>query len=117
MSSRLQLALATLVMLAGIVCLGLLHRWLPPGFHKTIANHQAWWLLLGVIAFTIVRRWAQAITDPSPREVQSAVRHAIWSLIVLDACVALLVSPPGWSLLVLCLLIPTIFLGQWIAST
>jgi hypothetical protein len=35
----------------------------------------------------------------------------------LDAAVALLVSPLAWSLVILAYIVPTVVLGQWIAST
>ncbi len=79
--------------------------------------NSTWFLLLGLLAFVIVRRCAVAVADPSPRRVQSAVRNCLWSLIVLDAAVALLVSPSAWSLVILAYLVPTVVLGQWIAST
>ena len=81
------------------------------------ADENMWFLLLGLLAFVIVRRCAVAIVDPSPQRVQAAVRNCIWSLIVLDAAVALLVSPVGWSFVILSYLVPTVVLGQWIAST
>jgi hypothetical protein len=70
-----------------------------------------------LLAFVIVRRCAVAVAEPSPQRVQAAVRNCIWSLIFLDAAVALLVSPPVWPLVILAYLVPTIVLGFWIAST
>lgn len=116
-SSRLRLAAATLIMLSGIAMLGLIHRYLPPGAPRTLAHEGPWLLLLGLIGLTIARRCAVAIAQPAPRPVQLAVKNAIWSLIVLNAAVALLVSTPLWSLVVLSLILPTIILGRWIAST
>jgi 4-hydroxybenzoate polyprenyltransferase len=116
-SRRGRLAVATAVMLAGIALLGLIHRHLPLDAPRTLARESTWLLLLGLIAFTIARRCVMAVARPSPTTVQRAVTNAVWSLIVLDAAVVLLVSPPGWSLVVLSLLIPTVVLGQWIAST
>ena len=46
-----------------------------------------------------------------------AVKNAIWSLIMLDAAVVLLVSGPVAALCIVALLIPTMFLGRWIAAT
>ncbi len=117
MSSRGQLAAATIVMAGGIGLLGLVYRWLPVGVSKTLPQEPVWFMLLGLLAFTIVRRCAVAVADPSPVHVQLAVTSAIWSLIVLDAALVLLVCHPGWALAIVLLLIPTLFLGRWIEST
>ncbi len=116
-SSRMQLAAGTVVMSAGIALLGLIYQALPAGMPKTLQRETTWFLLLGLLAFTIIRRCGMAVADPTPRRVQLAVKNALWSLIVLDAAVALLVGPPAWSLVIVALLIPTIVLGQWIEST
>jgi 4-hydroxybenzoate polyprenyltransferase len=117
MSQRWSLGAATLVMIAGVALLGAIYARLPPGFSPTLAGQNTWFLLLGLLAFVIVRRCAVAVADPSPRRVQSAVKNCLWSLIVLDAAVALLVSPLAWSLVILAYIVPTVVLGQWIAST
>jgi len=116
-SRRGSLLGATLVLLSGIFLLALLYAQWPPTFPRTIASPAMWYLLLGMLAFVIARRCGLAILDPSPHRVQTAVRHCIWSLIVLDASVALLVSSTAWSLVVLAYLIPTIALGRTIPST
>lgn len=116
-SSRWQLAEATFVKSVGIAVLALVYRWLPEGVTPTLSNEKAWFLLLGLIAFTIIRRSSMAVSNPVPQQVQWAVKHSIWSLIVLDASIALLVSAPGWSLIILLLLVPTVVLGRQIQST
>jgi 4-hydroxybenzoate polyprenyltransferase len=116
-SRRISLTLATIVITSGLALLALLHRTLPHGFTIWLAEEDYWLLLIGLLALVIVRRCASAVLDPSPQRVQSAVRNAIWSVIVLDAAVGLLVSPPQWSLLILALLLPTVVLGGWIKAT
>ncbi len=116
-SSRWQLAAATVVMASGIAVLGLIYYALSAEMPKTLANESTWFLLLGLFGFTIVRRCALAVVEPSPQRVQLAVRNAIWSLILLDAAVALLVGPLGWSVAIVALLIPTMVLGRWINAT
>ena len=114
-SRRSTLALATTVMAAGLGLLGWLYRVLPP--HVATMDEKYWFLLVGLLAFTIVRRCSSAVADPTPHRVQLAVKNAIWSLIVLDAAVVLLVCPAAWALVVLALVIPTILLGTWIEAT
>jgi 4-hydroxybenzoate polyprenyltransferase len=117
-SRRGQLALATLVMVGGIVLLGTLHRQL---LDARVAlplrmNEMMWFVLLGLLTVTILRRCGTAIMDPDPWSVQAAVRHAIWTLIFLDAAVVLLVRDL-YALAILALLIPTMLLGRWYAAT
>ncbi len=116
-SRRMHLAAATLVLASGIAVLGLVYSALPAGAPKALAHESTWFLLLGLLALTILRRCAMAVSEPTPRRVQLAVKNAIWSLIVLDAAVALLVSSPAWSLVIVTLLLPTMLLGQWVEST
>ncbi len=116
-SSRRQLALATGLMLVGI---GLL---IPlPGLVDDVAKILAeqpirWPILIVLIAALIGRRCGRAILDPTPRNVQAAVRHAIFSLVVLDAAVVFLVGGLAPATILLLLLVPTMFLGKWIYST
>lgn len=57
-----------------------------------------------------------AIAGPHSREVQHAVRRAIFCLVVLDAALATtIIGPTG--LWILLLLGPALFLGRWVYST
>lgn len=116
-SNRWQLAAATAVIAGGIVLLGTVHQALPANRVANLPNETTWWLLLGLLGFVIVRRCLTAVLTPSPHRVQLAVTNAIWSLIVLDAAVVLLVCHVGWSLAIITLLVPTMLLGRWIKST
>jgi hypothetical protein len=116
-SSRRQLALATGLMLLGI---GLL---IPlPGMIDnvvTILRDEPirWPILIVLIAALVGRRCVRAAFDPTPGNVQAAVRHCIFSLVVLDAAVVFVVG--GWfpAVMILLLLVPTMFLGKWVYST
>ena len=110
------MAAATVVMAGGMALLGLVYRTLPqaPQLH---VQESTWFLLLGLLAFTIIRRCSAAVSDPRPPRVQVAVKNAIWSLIMLDAAVSLLVAPPVWSLVIVALLVPTMVLGYRIPAT
>lgn len=116
-SSRWRLAAGVGVMVVGIGLLGLVYQTLPTERPRMLANEATWWLLLGLLTFTITRRCVTAVFEPSPRRVQLAVTNAIWSLIVLDAAVVLLVSHFTWALLIVAFLLPTMFLGRWVKST
>ena len=116
-SSAWRLWFGTAVMMAGIAVLGLLHRNLPIGLPPNVESETVWIVLLGLLAFSILRRSSTAAMDPTPRQVQLAVKHAVMSIIVLDAAVALEVANWYYALAVLALLIPAVVLGMWISST
>ena len=114
-SNRRSLLGATCVMLLGILVLGSFSLFDEPAVSQI--SPIGWWLLLGLLSFSIGRRCLAAVSDPVPRKVQAAVKHAILSLIVLDASVVLAVVGPFGAVCVLALLIPTLLLGRWVYST
>lgn len=121
-SRRFQLGAALAVMVLGIVLLGIFPRLLPAA---DLANWQdrektlnvIWPLVLAVLSITIVRRCSAAVMSPTPQHVQTSVKMAILSLIVLDAAVAFLMSGAPAAIGILALLAPTLLLGRWIYST
>lgn len=119
-SNRLQLALALATLISGLVCLAGLNLVAPPYFRLRFSLLQ-WPLVLAVLMAPVLRRAGAAIADPRPAPVQQTIKHAILSLIVLDAAVALQVSVTPWgyvyALGVVALLIPTLVLGKWVYST
>ncbi len=121
-SSAWRLWLGTLVMMAGIGVLCLLHRNLPDDLPPRLQSGNmspelVWVSLICLLGFFILRRCGTAAIDPTPRQVQMAVKHAVISIIVLDAAVVLEVANWYYALGVLALLIPTLMVGRWIYST
>ncbi|MEX2186262.1 MAG: UbiA family prenyltransferase [Pirellulales bacterium] len=116
-SRRWQLLLATVVMLLGFVPLAALPRLETEAvvWKFTIAPDR-WYLFWGLIAALVGWRCLRAVIQPSPRLVQSAVKHAIMTLIVLDAAAAF---PAGGllTLAILALVFPMLALGSWVYST
>jgi 4-hydroxybenzoate polyprenyltransferase len=108
-----QLAVATGIMAAAIVLLGVSLDYHP----ATRQPAYICWLLLGLVSITIFRRCLIAITSPDPKNVQAAVKQAILSLIVLDASIALVTGPPVGALIILSLMLPALLLGRWVYST
>jgi 4-hydroxybenzoate polyprenyltransferase len=115
-SRRWALMLALLVMFAGLGLLGLLHRWWPAGV-RGLRSEGYWLLLLGLLGLTVVRRCGAAILEPSPVQVQAAVKHALQSLIVLDAAVTVEVNSLYYAVWILLLLFPAAVLGRWVYAT
>jgi hypothetical protein len=118
-SSRLRLTLALLTMMAGIGLLGLLHRSLPERDFRGLQSEGYWLLLLGLLGFTILRRCGMAIAEPTSEQVQTAVKHGLQSLIILDAAVTVEVNSQYYYALgmIALLSIPNAILGRWVYST
>jgi hypothetical protein len=119
-SSRLQLGIATGVMVTGIAILAMFNQFGlgRERFALGPNSESIWPLLLFVLVFTIARRCLRAVRDPTPQRVQDAVKQCIFSLIILDASVVLAaVVPPYYAIGVVALLVPTIVLGNYVYST
>jgi len=120
-SSRFALSAATFTMMLGIAMLAWMPWWadarLAAVSRPVFADRQRWPLFAAALAGLIAYRCLRAIVSPTPAMVQRAVKQAILSLIVLDAAVCFAFRGLGWSVLILLLLLPTLFLGRWIYST
>jgi 4-hydroxybenzoate polyprenyltransferase len=112
-SRRALLMLGFAFMAGGLCLLALLPRW----FAVDSQYRHVWPFALLVLMIPTLRRCLIAVLYPRPRNVQAAVRQCLFSLIVLDASICLLVAPWPWAVAVLALLVPTFLLGQWIPST
>jgi 4-hydroxybenzoate polyprenyltransferase len=116
-SSRGLLVLGLTIMLGGIALMAAL-----PWFYAVrpvLIRQQPQFavLLFALLGFSIVRRAVGSLVDPQPAYVQATVKHALLSIIVLDAAVALLVAPPWCGFVIAMLLAPAMLLGRWIYST
>jgi 4-hydroxybenzoate polyprenyltransferase len=118
-SNRLPLILATIVGAAGVLLLVAFPRFVPAeGLVLAIRDDpRRWNMLWGLLGLLIAWRCLWAILDPRPHLVQRAVRQCIFSLIMLDAVVTFAVAGFMPAVLIMLLLLPTMFLGQFIYST
>jgi 4-hydroxybenzoate polyprenyltransferase len=115
-SNRGMLACGVMLMAVGIAMLGLFPRFASAGIRYYLEPTTVWPAVLFLLTFSILRRCLVAVADPSPKQVQAAIKHCILSLIVLDAAVSLLAA--GYlAIFVLALLAPTLLLGKWVYST
>jgi 4-hydroxybenzoate polyprenyltransferase len=108
-----QLLAAMTVMAAGVGLLAVIPLW------RSVLFPQPWMfqVLLGLLALTVLRRCLAAVLDPSPQNVQAAVKHSILSLIWLDAALCAAVAPLPYAFAIAALLIPALLLGRWVYST
>lgn len=115
-SSRLQLASATIVLLAGIGLIASLPTWRASDMPLVVAS-RGWCLLWLALALLIARRCVLAIIEPTPPRVQSAVRNCVQSLIVLDAAITAGYVGIFWGCAILLLIFPTMLLTAWLNAT
>ena len=112
-SDRWQLGMATLVSLSAMAILADLSRW-----RALYLESFVWWLSWGFLATIVGWRCLAALVRPSAEMVQMAVKHGVYSIILLDSLVCLGAQKNGgWSIAVLALLLPTVWLGRRFPAT
>lgn len=114
-SSRRQLVLAALVMLAAAAGALAVPVHAHPRDLQWVTPFYFPYLVAGLL-FYVGIPVARAIRRPEPKLVQTAVKRSIFGLVALDAILA--VAFVGWpGLLILLLLLPATWLGKWVYST
>ena len=116
-SSRVQLAMATGVMMLGIGMLAWLPAWSEDVLPRIRQQPERWMLFMALLGALIGWRCLRAIFDPIPARVQRAVKQSILSLVILDAAACYAVRDVYGALAVLVLLLPAMYFGSWIKST
>ncbi|HIM31700.1 MAG TPA: hypothetical protein EYG57_19395 [Planctomycetes bacterium] len=116
-SHRGRLSFALVHMLIGISLLMLFPEWSQGERKWFLGSESQFFLLILILAIPVARRAAIAIANPAPGKVQAVIKQGIFSLIVFDAGITLMVAPWYFAIAILLLLIPTIILGTWIYST
>jgi hypothetical protein len=116
-SARWQLIGASVTMLLGFA----LYIGAPFVGHSRaalVASQPISWLVLWLaIAAIVIGRCALAVVKPQPRAVQSAVRGALRSLILIDASLVLAFCGLMWAFSVLTLVVPMLVLERWASTT
>ncbi|MBI2480300.1 MAG: UbiA family prenyltransferase, partial [Planctomycetia bacterium] len=118
-SSRMLLTFGVGLMAAGVMMLAFFPKYAPDEFARRfhIEPTLVWPMAIFLLTVSIMRRCLVAVADPTPEQVQAAVKQCILSLIVLDASVALLMADWPYAVGILALLVPTLLLGKWVYST
>ncbi len=119
-SRRGPLLLGIAIMLLGLALVASFPVWFSggPGLSSPLVlTEQTFpWLIVGLGAL-LAWRWAWAVVEPLPPQVQAAVRVGIWTLILLDAAVVWAAQGPAWAAPVALLVVPTALLGRWLYAT
>ncbi|MEM8732788.1 MAG: UbiA family prenyltransferase [Planctomycetota bacterium] len=112
-----NLVLGLLLQIAGIITLAVLPRWeLEPTFQYLDPN-RGYPLLIVLIGLTVGNRGVQAIRQPAARNVQLAVKHALLTLILIDAAVVLMWAGPYFAGVIALMLLPAVYSALTIRST
>lgn len=104
-----------LVMAIGIIMLAIF-----PNFSDRQLLFRApilWPTLLMLLMSSVVRHCVTAIWNPDPANVQAAVKHSLFSLIVLNAAIVLALCGSVPAMIVVLLIVPSVLLGRWVYST
>jgi 4-hydroxybenzoate polyprenyltransferase len=115
-SSRTQLTTGLVVLFSGMGTLALVPN-ITNNVPPLLVLHYGWYMLWILLAIITGRRCVAAILKPSPHNVQTAVRHCVHTIIVLDAAVCVGYAGPVWGFAVLSLIFPTILLTAWLRAT
>lgn len=107
-SPQALLGFGLLLEIAGVVVIALLPRWTAFPFQGWLDPARGYPLLVCLIGATVINRSAQGILHPVSRKVQLAVKHALLTLILLDAAVVWLWAGPWYGGFVLALLVPAL---------
>lgn len=115
------LAIATVVMLAGL-CIAGTSTWLLAASGAAAAWLRSgrlvpWLLLWAALVASILLRNVLGILDPTSGRVQQAVGNAIMSMITLAAVLVLPACGDAWAIVVLLLLVPFLFGRQLVSAT
>lgn len=116
-SSPAGLLLGILLEIAGLVIIGCLPMWAEADQSWTLNPRQGYPLLILLIGLTVANRGIAGVMHPVPRKVQLAVKHAILTLILIDAAVVLMWAGAWYGRAVVVLLLPALSSAMRFRST
>ena len=111
-----NLIVGFLVILAGLAAIALAPRLSEAGAWK-IRPDWDFAMLIGLIALPVVLRALRVQVEPSPTNIQKAIRAGILSIIPLAAVVALLGAGRTWGIVIFALMVPAILLATRLRVT
>ena len=116
-SSPAGLLLGILLEIAGLVVISCLPMWAEADQTWTLNPRQGYPLLILLIGLTVANRGIAGVMHPVPRKVQLAVKHAILTLILIDAAVVLMWAGAWYGCGVVALLLPALSSAMRFRST
>lgn len=107
-----------LLELAGLIVIAYLpYTATPPGPLWTLDPVRGYPLLVGLIGLTVLNRGFAGVLHPVSRKVQLAVKHAILTLILIDAAVVVMWAGTWYGAAIALLMIPALFSAVRFRST
>jgi hypothetical protein len=103
--------------LSGIVVLGLLPWWSDPEGRWYLDIRSGYPILVTLIGLTVLNCGVKAVMRPVPRHVQLAVKHAILTMVLLDATVVAAAAGPWFGGGIALLLLPAMLIAARYRST
>lgn len=107
-SSPAGLMLGLMFQISGLILIGCLPWWATGEADWSLDPRRGYPLLIGLIGLTVLNRGVKGVAHPVPRKVQLAVKHAILTLILVDAAVVLMWAGPWFGCAVVLLLLPAL---------
>lgn len=105
-SSSGNLIAGMLLEIAGLIVIARLPDWAGENTGWSLDPSRGYPLLIGLIGLTVINRSIQGIAHPVSRKVQLAVKHALLTLILIDAAIALMWAGVWYGCAVVALLLP-----------
>lgn len=117
-SSRVGLVVGVLFELAGLILIGYLpYTATEPQPAWTLDPVRGYPLLIALIGLTVLNRGFSGVLHPVSRKVQLAVKHAILTLVLIDAAVVVMWAGAWYGAAVALLLIPALTSAMRFRST
>ncbi|MFO1064909.1 MAG: UbiA family prenyltransferase [Pirellulales bacterium] len=116
-SAKPQLILGIALEMIGVATIAAMPWWSEPTGKWMMDISSAYPILVALIGVTVVNRGVMAVTHPVSRKVQLAVKHAILTIVLLDASVVAVSAGPWFGGGIAALLIPAMLIGARFRST
>lgn len=116
-SSTAGLGLGIALEIAGLVVIGGMPIWSGAQHVWHLDSVRGYPLLVGLIGITVINRGVIGLNHPVPRKIQMAVKHAILTLILLDAAVVMMWAGPWYAGTIAIMLLPALLSALRFRST
>lgn len=117
LSSKRFLVVGLLFEMAGLAVIACLPMWETVEIAWTL-DPKGWYpLLIGLIGLTVFHRSGKGIMHPTSPKIQLAVKHALMTLILVDASVVAMWAGPWYGAIVAVLLFPALSAAMRVRTT
>ena len=107
-SSQALLVIGLCLEAAGLMLIAAIPAWLGGDRHWFLDPMRGYPLLVGLVGLTVLNRGMAGVTHPVSRKVQLAVKHALLTLVLIDAAVVFMWAGPWFGGAVALMLVPAL---------